>query len=427
MKPQRLALVIAAALATLAPAAHALTDEETNAALQFNFANPGARSLGLGGAFIGLADDATAAYTNPAGLTQLVQFEVGAEFRHTQYDSEFAAGGSATFSPFSTAGVTTANADSTENGLSYFSVVFPMDRWSLALYRHEFLNYETTYITDFIPIAGTPGNVGAAGYGAQIDIYGVNVGGSVAYRLNDKLSLGAGLIYSTLDLDSVTVRPINDPLIASTQTGEDRGFGFNIGALYKYSDTLQFGVVYRDGAELEYTASAFTNAGVVPGFPKRDVSFNIPDALGIGVSYRVSDALGFTFDVNHMQYSDLTDDFRASLTPDSVAAGVAGIDGLGIDDGTEIRLGAEYVFLDMQNPFTIRAGVWLDPEHTIRWDGPVTNVSQAINATLFSTGDDELHYALGFGWAFKHWQIDAAADFSDRVNTISMSGVVRWD
>lgn len=427
MKPQRLALVIAAALASVAPAAFALTDEETNAALQFNFANPGARSLGLGGAFIGLADDATAAYTNPAGLTQLVQFEVGAEFRHNQYDSEFAARGSAAFSPFSTAGVTTANADSTENGLSYFSVVFPMDRWSLALYRHEFLNYETTYITDFIPITGSPGNIGAAGYGAQIDVYGVNVGGSVAYRLNDKLSLGAGLIYSTLDIDSFTVRPIEDPLIASTQTGEDRGFGFNIGALYKYSDKLQFGMVYRDGAELEYTASAFDRNGVRPGFPKRNVSFNVPDAFGIGVSYRVSDALGFTFDVNHMQYSDLTDGFRASLAADSVAANVAGIDGLGIDDGTEVRLGAEYVFLDMENPFTIRAGVWHDPEHTIRWDGAVTNVSQAINATLFSTGDDELHYALGFGWAFKHWQLDAAADFSDRVNTISMSGVVRWD
>jgi long-subunit fatty acid transport protein len=427
MKPQRLALVIAAALASVTPAAFALTDEETNAALQFNFANPGARSLGIGGAFIGLADDATAAYTNPAGLTQLVQFEVGAEFRHNQYDAEFAAGGSAAFSPFSAAGVTTANAESIKNGLSYFSVVFPMDRWSLALYRHEFLDYETTYITDFIPISGSPGNIGAAAYGAQLDVYGVNIGGSVAYRFNDQLSLGAGLIYSTLDIDSVTIRPFGAPQFATTQTGEDRGFGYNLGALYKYSDKLQFGVVYRDGAELEYTANAIDRDGTLTGFPKRDVAFNVPDAFGIGVSYRVSDALGFTFDVNHMQYSDLTDDFRSSLAADSVAASTAGIDGLGIDDGTEIRFGAEYTFIDMQNPFTIRAGIWLDPEHTIRWNGPVSNVAQAINATLFSTGDDELHYALGFGWAFKHWQLDAAADFSDRVNTISMSGVVRWD
>ena len=35
---------------------------------QFSFSNPGARSLGLGGAFVALAADATAAFANPAGL-----------------------------------------------------------------------------------------------------------------------------------------------------------------------------------------------------------------------------------------------------------------------------------------------------------------------------------------------------------------------
>jgi hypothetical protein len=37
---------------------------------QFSFSNPGARSMGLGGAFVALADDATAAFANPAGLVQ---------------------------------------------------------------------------------------------------------------------------------------------------------------------------------------------------------------------------------------------------------------------------------------------------------------------------------------------------------------------
>jgi hypothetical protein len=39
--------------------------------VDFRFNNPGARANAMGGAFIGLADDATAAYTNPAGLTIL--------------------------------------------------------------------------------------------------------------------------------------------------------------------------------------------------------------------------------------------------------------------------------------------------------------------------------------------------------------------
>lgn len=49
--------------------------------LQLNFSDPGARSLGFGGAFIGLADDATAAFANPAGLVQLGRPEVSIEVR----------------------------------------------------------------------------------------------------------------------------------------------------------------------------------------------------------------------------------------------------------------------------------------------------------------------------------------------------------
>ena len=62
-----------------ASSAYAITDSETNASIPFNLSAPGARSMGMGGAFLGLADDATAAYTNPAGLTQLVTPEVSAE------------------------------------------------------------------------------------------------------------------------------------------------------------------------------------------------------------------------------------------------------------------------------------------------------------------------------------------------------------
>lgn len=40
----------------------------------------GARALGMGGAFVALADDATASYWNPAGLVQLKQKEVAAMY-----------------------------------------------------------------------------------------------------------------------------------------------------------------------------------------------------------------------------------------------------------------------------------------------------------------------------------------------------------
>ncbi len=49
--------------------------------LEISFSNPGARSLGFGGAFVALADDATAAFANPAGLVQLLEPEVSIEGR----------------------------------------------------------------------------------------------------------------------------------------------------------------------------------------------------------------------------------------------------------------------------------------------------------------------------------------------------------
>src|SRR6476646_9891486 len=48
----------------------------------FDFSLPGARSRAIGGAFVAIADDATAAYSNPAGLTQLFRPEVSIELRH---------------------------------------------------------------------------------------------------------------------------------------------------------------------------------------------------------------------------------------------------------------------------------------------------------------------------------------------------------
>src|SRR3569832_78161 len=60
------------------------TDIESLSGLQFNFGNPGARSLGMGGAFIGLADDASAAEANPAGLTILRKPEDSEEGRNYQ-------------------------------------------------------------------------------------------------------------------------------------------------------------------------------------------------------------------------------------------------------------------------------------------------------------------------------------------------------
>src|SRR5258705_13873106 len=75
-------LLITLCVIVALPAAAQNTDIESLSGLQFNFGNPGARSLGMGGAFIGLADDASAAEANPAGLTILRKPEFSIEGRN---------------------------------------------------------------------------------------------------------------------------------------------------------------------------------------------------------------------------------------------------------------------------------------------------------------------------------------------------------
>jgi len=59
--------------------------------INWNLTGAGARAAGFGGAFIGVADDATAISWNPAGLTQLIDPEASAVMRYISdtYKSDY--------------------------------------------------------------------------------------------------------------------------------------------------------------------------------------------------------------------------------------------------------------------------------------------------------------------------------------------------
>ena len=116
-------------------------------AAQFSFSNPGARSLGLGGAFVALADDATAAWANPAGLVQISKPEISVEARHWSYATPFVAGGRTRGEPTgigldTTDGLQMGTSNFDTTGLAFLSFIYPGDRWSLAFYRHVLANLE---------------------------------------------------------------------------------------------------------------------------------------------------------------------------------------------------------------------------------------------------------------------------------------------
>src|SRR6266852_3106701 len=90
---RKICLFAAISVAAALPVAAQNTDIESLSGLTFNFGNPGARSLGMGGAFLGLADDASASEANPAGLTVLRRPEVSLEVRNYQEQQLFTTSG----------------------------------------------------------------------------------------------------------------------------------------------------------------------------------------------------------------------------------------------------------------------------------------------------------------------------------------------
>jgi long-chain fatty acid transport protein len=419
----------------VASSAYAITDSETNASIPFNLSAPGARSMGMGGAFLGLADDATAAYTNPAGLTQLITPEVSAEVRHTNYSIPYANGGSAAIDPFSASGVNSSNADSSTTNPSFLSFVLPHDRWSFAVYRDELVHFNGDFSTGANGTILGDNQFETFPVDAHSNLKIINYGVSAAYKATDNVSLGIGFSYYDFNVNTAITRfefegnaagiPAGTALNLQTQRGSDNDLGVNLGARFVFSEHLSGGLVYRQGPKFDYSAA---NNVLIDPTQSVDlgnkVRFKVPDEFGGGLSWHPNDNLVVNFDADFIQYSQLTHGIVSLFGNDQ-----ATVSRLSIPNGTEYHLGGEYTFTQMAHPFSLRAGVWHDPRHSIEYKGadPGDDIGALGLATLFSVGKgSQTHYSLGGGLAFAKFQIDAAADFSDLTDMYSISAVYHF-
>jgi long-chain fatty acid transport protein len=443
---RELTLAVSAALLVASGTVSALTDTETNASIPFNLANPGARSMGMGGAFVGLADDATAAYSNPAGLTQLVAPEISAEGRHTDYSLPYVNGGSATVSPFNGSGLHTSDADSSKNNVSFLSFVYPHERWSFAFYRDELVRFGN----DFGPTSSSGESITNTAITfprlADADLKIVNYGVAAAFRAGDSVSLGLGLSYYDFDIRTLVQRlnctdcytniATSTVLNEQRQFGSDNDVGVNLGARFVLSEHFSAGLTYRRGPKFSYEATSvgFENCDnsartCVPvqnptaSVDLKNVRFKVPDVFGAGLSWHPNEQWVVNFDVDYIQYSQLTHGMQSLFGNDPVT-----VSKLSIPNGAEVHLGGEYTFTQFAHPFSIRAGVWHDPRHSIEFKGdPGMDGDVAALAKLFHGGQgSQTHGALGFGWAFAKFEIDGAADFSTVADTYSLSGIYRF-
>ncbi len=410
--------------------------QESILALEFSFSNPGARSLGLGGAFVALADDATAAFANPAGLIQLIRPEVSIEGRAGRYTTPYTLGGRAQGEPSGfgiddVAGLRMAESEVEIADMSFLSVVYPRRHWAVAFYRHQLASFEFS--------GGTQGLFGGIGFCCrrnedQRDVFDLDVVSSAvsaAYRLNDAFSIGLSLVYFDGSMSSVSEAYLHDAptleaffsensylperlILTEHFTVDDRGWGASGGILWSLSEHWSLGAFLRHGAELDMNAKVVTGPALEPFFTQGTVledaspSMILPDVWGLGLAYRSGGGrftLGLEWD--RVEYSDLLDrapsDFEREL-----------------DDGDELRAGAEVVILRSTPILALRFGAWLEPDHRIRYTG-----DDAFAHALRQPGDDEQHFTAGVGLAFERFQLDLGVDLADRVDTVSLSTVYR--
>ncbi|MEO5820005.1 MAG: outer membrane protein transport protein, partial [Vicinamibacteraceae bacterium] len=266
--------------------ASAQVDYEIMASLQFNFSNPGARSLAMAGALTGAGDDATGAWTNPGGLTNITRPEVGVEFRAFDFNTPFVSGGRFNGTPTqrgidTISGLTSGVSSDQTHSLSFVSAVVPKSRFAFAFYRTEVANFETNVQTSgpFYddPSVGvctpTRGDlcVRVRPVSGNLDLQISNFGGSAAVRLTDQVSVGVGVSFYDFNIDSVSRRfdiqalPqtaaggfFGEPSFASTNVvatefiqGEDTAVGINVGASISPNDKLRIGASYRQGPKFD--------------------------------------------------------------------------------------------------------------------------------------------------------------------------------
>ena len=444
-------LVLALAVAFRSSPLLAQTNLETNAGVQFNFSTPGAGNLGLGGAFLGLAFDASAAYTNPAGLTVIGAPEALVELRHWRYTHVFTdrgriegetPGGGGAFDDH--AGLIDGRARDQVSDVSYAAYVYPLRDWSFAVYRHQLVNFEANFSTQGaylestrgrnpLGIPGTlDGRLAALRNSMQVNI--TAYGGAVAYRLGKGFSLGLAASYFDFAIDSLAERSLpefdkppspSDRLVnLQTQRGNDHDFGVSAGVLWESPrKTWGIGGVFRQGPDFTFEARSDPAETALVRFQQKQSQalFHVPDVFGIGFAFRPRDDFRMALDYDRVLYSQLTKGFVDIFGLSTLPTGSSPeLEHFVIDDADELHLGLEYSFLRHWPVLNVRAGAWYDPDHSLRFEGQNVGFK-----AVFRRRGDQMHYTAGAGLALRRIQLDAAIDYSERVSTLSLSAGFR--
>lgn len=462
----RLALALVALGASVSSPV-AITDEEIYRDFRFNFINPGGRSLGMGGAFISIANDATAAQANPACLSNLLSSQLFLEARYGSVDRTLT-GTSYSNPPFDAFDITVETDPASTVVPSFVSyVVVPKrsDRFRFAFSRQELLNTDNSTTSTYVFSLPAPGDVRSTEGHVKVNIVSWN--GSTSWRIGEAFRVGATLSWVRFDMKATVVNRYVDPtgaifgdpalagvpveLYRTTADETDADFSGTLGLQWLPFRGWTLGATYRKGPRFTVNekltgqpidptitpglivANVFLNENdtlPTPGYNSFDMpdSFHVPDVMGIGVSWQPSSDWTLSVDANRIRYTNLMDGFNSRLN--LLTSGFATEEDahFTVRDQTNLHLGIEYRVPGSSDRrrFAVRTGIRRDKSNRIHADFPEQTPGLGSNST-FPPGKDLTHVALGVGLVFRNaLQLDLAADVSSETREGVLSFVYRF-
>ncbi|GAB7089237.1 outer membrane protein transport protein [Marinifilum fragile] len=165
----------------------------------------------------------------------------------------------------------------------------------------------------------------------DITLKAIYIQPTVSYKINDWLSVGAGLniVYGEEDLNrAVNVGPLvgsADPVFGSVNiSGNNIQYGYNLGVFLQPTEKLNIGISYRSqvDVDLEYSdadADFTVPEGISALFPDGGVaaSLPLPASLNIGFAYQINDKWLVSADANFIKwnaYKSLNFDFEKNTS-----------------------------------------------------------------------------------------------------------------
>jgi hypothetical protein len=429
--------------------------------VQVNIVNPGGKSLAMGGAFVSVADDSTAAIANPAGLPQLAAWQLGASGKHFTFEPKLATANF--FQASATAAPTLDSIDvyqpkDNATTLEYASLVVPVvQNLTLALFRNVNMRYQLdageliggNYRAFFVN-RGVSAGVSldeAGGLDIQNEQYGLSAGARIGM-----ISVGGGITVNKLRFE-LTGGPhlfisnqvnLGNPLAndfyfetavdANVESGRKVGWLLGVRATLDEARGIAIGGVYRKNPEYEMN---YAIRAVVPGATPTVLAdfecgedrsptpvagaaesacgtFRVPDDFSFGISGRPFPALLLAIEVQRIRYSQLNDGYVPIFAYRFGSPVQRAISRGRSEDGTVPRVGAEYtVALQAGTELNFRAGYFREPSHGTRAslfpdNAPIDrqpDSDTAVDAapfsqaydTTFSGGERENHFSVGLG------------------------------